>query len=388
MGGQGSLLGDLDGTDLTELLLGELSLDCVQGRFLLLLDDQLTKLLGTGTDLLLGVLRALGDLVIPDVGKLEDLSSEVDGGGGQMAGGVLDQSVLDLGQFDEVAGHHVGLVVAVQELGVSLEEQVGTGEGDVEVQLLEHLSLHLENLLLGVSFVSHVDEISQIRWVDLLILAGGEKRGDSNQLKLLSADLSFLKIAVNEVHCQEQGLVDKLELEMDVDQPVDENRAHFLIDVGLLGHVTGLGKETSLVGSEALEDLFGVRSDLFWDMAISVVDVVHVVDGPKINCVALDNLSAVVLKDWLGEDVPLFGSIASLGLQYIVADIRPKGPVGERRFGRVAVTLREDVFFLVVLRGVISRLEKGYVLMSGVLSVHFIMLASSCVYEFLLKNYR
>ena len=40
------------------------------------------------------------------------------------------------------------------------------------------------------------------------------------------------------------------------------------------------------------------------------------------------------------------------------------------------------------LRRVIRAMRKGYVLVSCVLSVHFIMLAGSCVYEFLLKNYR
>ena len=46
------------------------------------------------------------------------------------------------------------------------------------------------------------------------------------------------------------------------------------------------------------------------------------------------------------------------------------------------------VVLLANLRRVIRALRKGYVLMSCVLSVHFIMLAVSCVYEFLLKNYR
>ena len=200
-----------------------------------------------------------------------------------MAWGVLDQAVLDLGQFDEVASHHVGLLVVVEELGVSLEEQVGTGEGDVEPELLEHLAFHLQDLLLGVGFVGHIDEISEIRWVDLLVLARGEKRGNADQLELLPADLGFFEIAIDEVNGQEEGLVDELELQVDVDEPVDENGAHFLIDVCLLGHVAGLGEVTAFVGSEGSVDFLGVTSDFFWDIAVSVVDVVHVVNGPKID---------------------------------------------------------------------------------------------------------
>ena len=101
---------------------------------------------------------------------------------------------------------------------------------------------------------------------------------------------------------------------MHIDEPVDENGAHFLIDIALLGHVPGFWEEPSFVGSEAFEDFLGVWSDLLWDVAVAVVDVLHVVEGPKVDSGAVVDLTAVVLKDWLREDVPLFGSIASLGL--------------------------------------------------------------------------
>ena len=200
-----------------------------------------------------------------------------------MAWGGFDETVLNLGELDEVAGHHVGLVVAVKKLHVALEEQVGTGEGDVEVQLLEHLTLHLQDLLLGVRLISDVHKISQVWWVDLFILTGREKGGNAHQLELLSGNLGPLQVTIDQINRQEEGLIDKLKLEMDVDEPVDENGAHFLIDIGLLGHVAGLREKSALVGSEGTENFLGVWGDLLWDVAVAVVDVVHVVDGPKIN---------------------------------------------------------------------------------------------------------
>ena len=160
----------------------------------------------------MGVLRALGDLVIPDVGQFKDLASEIDGRGSQVAWSVLDETVLNLSELDEVASHHVGLLVNIHELGEPLKEQVGTGEGDVEVEFLEHLAFHLQDLLLGVGLVGHVDKVSEIWWVDLLVLAGGEEGSDTNELQLLPTHLGSFEVTVDEVNGQEKRFVDQLEL--------------------------------------------------------------------------------------------------------------------------------------------------------------------------------
>jgi len=135
------------------------------------------------------ILGGVLDLFVPDVGKFEDLCGEVDSRGGQVAGRVLHEAVLDQSELDEVSGHHVGFLVGAEEFGESLEEEVRAREGDVEVEFFEHLALHLENLLLRVGLVSDVDKISQIRWVNFFILAGGEKRGDAHQLEFLPTHL-------------------------------------------------------------------------------------------------------------------------------------------------------------------------------------------------------
>ena len=155
-----------------------------------------------------------------------------------MAWRIFDQSIFNQSQLNQISGHHVGLVVDLHKLSEPLQEQVRRGDSDVEVELFEHLTFHLKNLFFGISFVSDIDKVSQIWRIDFFILAGSEKCSDSDKLEFLSGDLSFFKISVNEIDSQEKRFVDQFELEMDINQPVDEDGSHLFIDVLLLAHVT------------------------------------------------------------------------------------------------------------------------------------------------------
>lgn len=80
----------------------------------------------------------------------------------------------------------------------------------------------------------------ELRRVDLLVLRSKKHGCNSNQLKLGSTHLVVLQVSVNDVDGQVQGLGHHFKLEMNLDQPVNKDATHSLIDEVLLRHVVGV----------------------------------------------------------------------------------------------------------------------------------------------------
>lgn len=66
-----------------------------------------------------------------------------------------------------------------------------------------------------------------------------EHRGGSNQLQFSPDDRHETEEAVDIVDGQTEGFTLQSVLLADFDQPIDKNRSHRVIDVGLLCHVVG-----------------------------------------------------------------------------------------------------------------------------------------------------
>ena len=111
------------------------------------------------------------------------------------------------------------------------------GDRHLVLERLDHLLLHAEDLLLRVGLVRDVDQVLELRRVDLLVLAREEQRRHADELQVRPLDGRPEQVAVDEVHREVQRLGHELELEVHLDQPVDEDRAHLLVDVRLLPHV-------------------------------------------------------------------------------------------------------------------------------------------------------
>ena len=111
------------------------------------------------------------------------------------------------------------------------------GDRHLVFERLDHLLLHAEDLLLRVGLVRDVDQVLELRRVDLLVLAREEQRRHADELQVRPLDGRPEQVAVDEVHREVQRLGHELELEVHLDQPVDEDRAHLLVDVRLLPHV-------------------------------------------------------------------------------------------------------------------------------------------------------
>ena len=191
---------------------------------------------GDGDDLLLAVLSVFEEGGAPRVASHAAAGDEY-GGGGELAGEVVKEVVALQGAVEDEAGELDDLLVGVSRLEVSDEEGVSAGDGDLVLQSLENLLLHVDDLVAGVGTVADVDQIAQFRGVDLLVLGGDEKARHADELELGSFHLLSLEVSVDEVDREVERLRHELELEMDLNEPIDEDGAHPLVDVGLVLHV-------------------------------------------------------------------------------------------------------------------------------------------------------
>lgn len=149
--------------------------------------------------------------------------------------------MVDEGNLHEIFGKGTGLNVVVVRLGATAQEVERVGVVQAEFENLEDVAFRLENLLVGVSSVSHVDEVLNRRCHDFFVLGRDEHRGESDKLKLLERHNSERQEAVDDVDGKEEGFGEQAELVVNLDEPVDKNAAHLPLQVLLVVHVVRVG---------------------------------------------------------------------------------------------------------------------------------------------------
>ena len=107
----------------------------------------------------------------------------------------------------------------------------------VEFECYQNRFLHLEDLLLRVGIVSDKNEVSELGDVDLLVLGRQEQSGHSNKLEPCSHDLCLFQITIDYVDGKKECLWLQLEAQVHLNDPIDKNATHLLIDVDLHAHV-------------------------------------------------------------------------------------------------------------------------------------------------------
>lgn len=184
-------------------------------------------------------------------------------GGGTQTGDVRKQTVESCTK--PAATHLV-------DLGGPPEELQGEGPAQLELQHPQDLHLHLPDLGGGVGPVRHIGEVRDLGRVHLLVLGGQEHGRHAHQLQLLLGDwvvlmegggalgpfdlnlthvkvISHLKEAVDHAHGHVHGLLQQAELEVDLDQPVDEDGPHvpgdlLTLEVGRSDALLSLKRQT------------------------------------------------------------------------------------------------------------------------------------------------
>jgi hypothetical protein len=130
--------------------------------------------------------------------------------------------------------------------------------------------------LAGVGAVANVHQVTELRRVDLLVLGRDQETGNTDQLQLGTRDLLELEVAINEVDRQVQSLRHELELQVDLNQPVDEDRTHTLVDVRLPLHVHWANRRRHFVLPEEDIHLRNVAGGAERILGVALINVVGV----------------------------------------------------------------------------------------------------------------
>ncbi len=206
------------------------------------------------------------------------------------------------------------------------------GLAEHKVQLLENADLHGSDLGLGVRVVGHVDEIIDSGHVHLLVLGGNEHGSDANQLQLHLGHVHSHQVGVDDLHAQVHGLLQQMELEVDLDEPVDEHRAH-LRRHDLLVQEVGRHAELLLHRGQVAVDVLDILGDQLCVLRVVLVNVddlavAHLHDAALVHVAALLD-RPLLLHDHLlaleGHDL--------LAGRDLVADVAQRVPAAARECG-------------------------------------------------------
>jgi len=113
----------------------------------------------------------------------------------------------------------------------------------------------VEDLVFGVSIISDIDEVLNNGSINFFVFTGNQHGSDTDQLQVLSGDLFFLKVPVNQIDGEVERFWHQLEFVMHVDEPVHENGPHLFVHIHLSAlHVVCFGLGLPFYVQAVLED--------------------------------------------------------------------------------------------------------------------------------------
>lgn len=154
---------------------------------------------------------------------------------------IRQEAVVYESNLHEVLGKGTCLDVVVVGLGATAQKVERIGVVESKVQDLEDITFRLEDFLVRVSTVGHVDEVLDRRSHDFFVLGSDEHGRQADELELLERDDPEREEAINDVDGKEKRLGKEAELVVDLDEPVNENAAHLPLQVLLVVHVVRVG---------------------------------------------------------------------------------------------------------------------------------------------------
>mmetsp|Transcript_5840 Transcript_5840/g.23927 ORF Transcript_5840/g.23927 Transcript_5840/m.23927 type:complete len:316 (+) Transcript_5840:400-1347(+) len=237
---------------------------------------------GARPDLRLGVPRVRLHHLVP-LTLTERLHRHEHSRRGEEGTRVLEHAVVGQRALDDEGGEELELLVGVGSLEKARHELVRGGHSQVEAQGVEHVLLHAQDLLAGVSLVGDVHEVANLRRPDLLVLGREEHRRHTNQLEVLPGHHLLGEEAIDQVVGEEERFRHKLELQVHLNEPIDQDGAHLVVDVGLDAHVVGRNLGVGLDTEPVAEDVVDVLSDGKRVLAVQGVDVGHLLLGATLD---------------------------------------------------------------------------------------------------------
>ena len=143
--------------------------------------------------------------------------------------------------------------------------------------------------MLAERAVRDKDKVIEFRHVDLLVLRCNQKCRHCDKLQLSAHDLSLFEVAVNDIDREVQGLRHKVESQVYLDDPINKDSSHLLIDINLLAHVAD-SRQILLFFSllHVPQNRTQVLSDLLHIILISPVDILTVHGLHLVHCHVLE----------------------------------------------------------------------------------------------------
>jgi hypothetical protein len=83
-----------------------------------------------------------------------------------------------------------------------------------------------------------------------------------------------LEVSVNEVDGKVQSLRNEFEFQVNLHKPVNKDRSHTFIDVGLVLHVSGTHRGHGFLDAEVLIHILDVAGNAKWVIGIAFINVV------------------------------------------------------------------------------------------------------------------
>lgn len=206
----------------------------------------------------------------------------INSGGCQQRRSILDHGILRKTKLHQKPGHHLQhrrdrllLLVRSSSLQQPNYENIRGRHREVELQCVEHVLLHGQHLVTRIGIVWDVHEVVHFGSPDFFILRSQEHGGDSHELQILPGDALDAEVSIDQVGRQKQRLRHKLEFEVHFDEPVNQNGAHFLVDVRLTRHVICWHATLNLRLTVETINIFNVLNHCQLVARVVLVDVRH-----------------------------------------------------------------------------------------------------------------
>lgn len=179
----------------------------------------------------------------------EHVAREEEGGHGDVRLVAADELAVEERELHEEARDVLGARLLDRARHArEAQPRLGGRVPDDPADRLEDVTLHLDEGALVVRVAAHVDELWQRRHAVLgvLELGGDPQRGAPDELVVLLEDDALRDVAVDDVEREVERLGAEVLLEVDLDEEVDEVRAHVPPQLGLLVDEVGVGHRLAL----------------------------------------------------------------------------------------------------------------------------------------------
>lgn len=191
--------------------------------------------------------------------------------------------------FHEVLGvkEHFIVVEGAWQSPVPLQEPVCAWHSDHEIKLVQNFFLHVEHLLPGELILAHLQELVQVRWVDLFVLRSDPEGRYTKQVQLILLNFLLAHVLIDDVDSNVESLGQKSELTVDINDPLNQkgswsvfNFGLYLLEVFVIDHVL------IFLPDHVLVDFLGELRDVLGVSEVELVREGHIFHNrlfPELN---------------------------------------------------------------------------------------------------------